>query len=81
DVQKVIDAYVADETAEIDAAVSAGKITSAEATTLKANLTTRATDLVNATGGIGGGRGGHDHGGPSNGGQPAASPSTSSSSN
>jgi len=48
----LIAAIVAAETKEIDAAVTAGKLTAAQATTLKANLTTRVTAMVNATGGM-----------------------------
>ncbi|HEY3292688.1 MAG TPA: hypothetical protein VGJ85_03550 [Candidatus Nanopelagicaceae bacterium] len=63
----LIAALVAEETTEIDAAVTAGKITAAQATTFKANLTTRITAMVNATGGMGRGMGrgmgeGHGHG-------------------
>lgn len=62
----LITALVAEETTEIDAAVTAGKITAAQATTLKANLTTRVTAMVNGTGGFGRGMGhmgeGHGHG-------------------
>ena len=47
----LIAALVAEATSEIDAAVTAGKITAAQATTFKANLTTRITAMVNATGG------------------------------
>lgn len=52
----LIAALVADETKEIDAAVTAGKITAAQATTLKANLTAQITARVNGAG-MGGGRG------------------------
>lgn len=62
----LIAALVAEGTKEIDAAVTAGQITSAQATTLKANLTTRVTAMVNNTGGFGRGMGhmgeGHGHG-------------------
>jgi hypothetical protein len=60
----LIAALVAQENSEIDAAVSAGKLTSAQAATKKANVTQRVTDMVNNTrpkmgkGGHGG-RGGH----------------------
>ena len=60
----LIAALVAQENSEIDAAVAAGKLTSAQATTKKANVTQRVTDMVNNTrpkmgkGGHGG-RGGH----------------------
>ena len=62
----LIAALVAAETKAIDAAVTAGTLTSAQATTLKTNLTAHVTDEVNAVrpaddkGGMGkGGRGGH----------------------
>ena len=63
----LIAALVADETKRIDAAVTAGKLTAAQATTLKANLTAHVTEEVNSTrplggkGGFGhkGGKGGH----------------------
>jgi len=73
----LIAALVADETKRIDAAVTAGTLTAAQATTLKANLVAHVTAEVNAVGGKGpfgkgpkggkgghGGRGGHGHGGP-----------------
>jgi len=69
----LIAALVADETKRIDAAVTAGKLTAAQATTLKANLTAHVTEEVNETrplGGEGGdkgergGKGGRGHGGP-----------------
>lgn len=61
----LITALVAAETKEIDAAVTAGKLTAAQATTIKATLSTRITEMVNATGGFGRGHGemmggGHD---------------------
>jgi hypothetical protein len=61
----LIAALVADETKQIDAAVTAGKLTAAQATTLKANLTAHVTAEVNATGPMGGfgGKGGRGHGG------------------
>ena len=62
-VDKVISALVAEETKEIDSAVSAGKLTQAQATQLKSNLQQRVTDEVNGTGhgpgGPGGPRGHH----------------------
>ena len=58
----LITALVADEAKEIDAAVTAGKITAAQATTLKANLTVHITAQVNATGEMGGDKG-HEGGG------------------
>mgnify|MGYP000314770214 FL=1 len=70
----LITALVADETKRIDAAVTAGTITAAQATTLKANLVAHVTAEVNATapvggpqggkGGMKGGKGGRGHGGP-----------------
>jgi hypothetical protein len=45
----LIAALVADETKRIDAAVTAGTITAAQATTSKANLTTHITEHVNST--------------------------------
>lgn len=53
----LIAALVAEETKEIDAAVTAGQITAAQATTLKANLNTHITAMVNATSGMGRGMG------------------------
>jgi len=47
--QALINALVALENKEIDAAVTAGKLTTAQATTLKANTVTRVTAKVNAT--------------------------------
>ena len=63
----LIAALVADEIKQIDAAVTAGKLTAAQATTLKAGLTAHVTAEVNATGmgrmdGMGG-KGGRGHGG------------------
>ncbi len=49
DVQKVIDALVADSQSALDAAVKAGTITQAQADAEKANLVQRATDRVNGT--------------------------------
>ena len=57
DVQKVINDLVADATSRIDAAVSSGKITAAQAATMKSNLTSRITALVNQTPHHGGMRG------------------------
>jgi len=70
----LIAALVADETKRIDAAVTAGKLTAAQATTLKSTLTAHVTDEVNSTrpvGPMGGGKGGRGHGGPM-GGAPGA---------
>ena len=47
----LIAALVALETTQINADVAAGKLTAAQATTLKANLTTHITEHVNAVGG------------------------------
>ena len=72
----LIAALVADETKSIDAAVTAGKLTATQATTLKSTLTAHVTDEVNSTrpvgpmGGGKGGKGGRGHGGPM-GGAPA----------
>jgi hypothetical protein len=67
--QALIDALVALENKEIDAAVTAGKLSAAQATTQKANTVTRVTAHVDATprqagvGGMGMGRmGGHGRG-------------------
>jgi len=62
----LIAALVADETKRIDAAVTAGKLTAAQATTLKSTLTTRVTTEVNAVrpmGPKGGDKGDRGHGG------------------
>jgi polyhydroxyalkanoate synthesis regulator phasin len=68
----LIAALVADETKKIDAAVTAGKLTSAQATELKANLVAHVTAEVNATAPVGGPqggpKGGKGHGGPRGGG-------------
>ena len=65
----VIKAIVAAENTELDAAVAAGKMTAEQATTIKAHLTTRVTEMVNGTmpaggRGPGGGRGGPGGHGP-----------------
>jgi hypothetical protein len=63
--QALIDALVALENKEIDAAVTAGQLTAAQATTEKANTVARVTARVNATPGqpgMGMGRGRHGHG-------------------
>jgi hypothetical protein len=68
--QALIDALVALENKEIDAAVTAGQLTAAQATTQKANTVARVTAHVNATPGQGGfGGRGHGHG-------PAGAPGT-----
>ena len=60
----LIAALVADETKQIDAAVAAGKLTAAQATTLKAGLTAHVTEEVNESGHMGGfGGPGRGHGG------------------
>ena len=68
----VIAVLVADETKRIDAGVTAGKLTAAQATTLKAGLVAHVTAEVNSVGGPMGGPGmggrGHGHGGPGMGG-------------
>lgn len=66
-VQTVIDALVTVEKAEIDAALTAGAITQAQADRMKANVTQRATDIVNGT--FRGGPGGRGHGGRGHGGR------------
>ena len=48
----LITALIADVTKRIDEAVTAGKITAAQALTLKANLTAQVTAMVNNTGGM-----------------------------
>ena len=73
----LIAALVADETKRIDAAVTAGKLTAAQATTLKSTLTGHVTDEVNSTrptGPMGGGMGGRGHGERGGMGAPAGSP-------
>jgi hypothetical protein len=78
---ELITVLVADETKRIDAAVTAGKLTAAQATTLKAGLTAHVTAEVDQVGGkrgpgMGGpGKGGKDgrgHGGPGMGGMAKA---------
>jgi len=76
DVNTVIDALVADVNAKIDAAVKTGKLSPDRATTLKNDIRSAITALVNGTGGLGhmsGGRfgfkfGGHGGHGPFGGG-------------
>ena len=76
----LIAALVANETKRIDAAVTAGKLTAAQATQKKANLVAHVTEEVNEVGGKGpkGGRGGHghDHRGPKGGGMGGATAPT-----
>ncbi|MFN8110787.1 MAG: hypothetical protein U0Y82_13230 [Thermoleophilia bacterium] len=57
DPQKVIDALVADQKAELAAAVTAGTITQAQADQMATGITQRVTDQVNGTGGGGSGAG------------------------
>ena len=66
----LIAALVADETKKIDAAVTAGTLTAAQATTLKAGLVAHVTAEVEATAPLGGkgGKGGRGHGGRGHGG-------------
>ncbi|MDE3101921.1 MAG: hypothetical protein KGJ98_06740 [Chloroflexota bacterium] len=68
----LIQAIVQDETTKIDQAVSSGKLTSAQATQIKADLTQRVTDMVNNTRPMGPGFGHRPWGPP-----PAASPAAS----
>ena len=60
----LIAALVADETKRIDAAVTAGKLTAAQATTLKAGLVAHVTEEVNSPAPLRGPKGGKgdDHG-------------------
>jgi hypothetical protein len=72
----LIAVLVADKTKRIDAHVTAGKLTAAQAAEKKANLVAHVTKEVNAVGGKGhkDGRGGHgrDHRGPKGGGMGGA---------
>jgi len=63
DVQKVIDALVADATKHIDQAVTDGKLTAARAATEKSTLVDRITERVNTVGMQGRGPGGRHRGG------------------
>ena len=76
----LIAALVAEKTKQINAAVTAGKLTAARATEMKANLVAHVTEEVNEVGGKGpkGGRGGHghDHRGPKGGGMGGATAPT-----
>ncbi len=84
----LIAALVAEHTKRIDAAVTAGKLTAAQATQMKANLVAHVTEEVNRVGGKGpfgkgpkggkDGRGGHghDHRGPMGGGMGGATAPT-----
>ena len=81
---ELISVLVAEETKRIDAAVTAGKFTAAQAATLKAGLTAHVTAEVDQVGGKGGPamggpdrggkgeKGGRGHGGPGMGGMGAA---------
>ena len=65
----LIAALVAEENEEIDARVTAGQMTAADATTAKANVQARETAIVNGTAPVGGpGLGGPGFGGPGFGG-------------
>ena len=71
----LITALVADETKRIDAAVTAGKLTAAQATTLKSTLSAHVTTEVNSVrpmGPKGGDKGDRGHSGPKNGGKGGA---------
>lgn len=58
----LITALVADHTKRIDAAVTAGTLTAAQATTMKSKVVEHVTAKVNAVGGkFGFGKGGHGH--------------------
>ena len=80
----LIAALVADETKRIDADVTAGKLTAAQATAMKANLLAHVTAEVNSTHPVGpkmdgrgekGGKGGRGHGGHGGGkGGPSGAP-------
>jgi hypothetical protein len=79
----LIAVLVADKTKRIDADVTAGKITAAQATEKKANLVAHVTEEINEVGGKGhkggkDGRGGHgrDHRGPKGGGMGGATAPT-----
>jgi hypothetical protein len=73
---ELIAVLVADKTKRIDAEVTAGKLTAAQATTLKAGLTAHITAEVDSVGGMRGpgmgDKGGRGHGGPGKGGMGAA---------
>ncbi len=76
---ELIAVLVADESKRIDAAITAGKLTAAQATTLKASLTAHVTAEVEAVGGKGRPgmgdkekKGGRGHGGPGMGGMSKA---------
>lgn len=73
DPQKVIDALVADEDAELADQVKNGQLTQAQADQIKPNIAQRVTDRVNNAGGPHGGPGGR-HGGPGGPGGPGQPP-------
>ena len=80
---ELIALLVADKTKRIDADVTAGKLTAAQAAEKKANLVAHVTEEVNEVGGKGhkggkDGRGGHgrEHRGPKGGGMGGATPPT-----
>jgi polyhydroxyalkanoate synthesis regulator phasin len=68
DAQKVIDALVADQKAELAQAVKDGKLTQAQADQMSGDITQRVTDMVNHTPPPGGPGGRHGHDGPPPGG-------------
>jgi len=77
--QKVIDAIVAADKAEIAAAVKAGTMTQAQADERLANLAAHVTDEVNGVAGGPGGRGGHGGPGGADDAAPTAAPSSGTS--
>ena len=68
---ELISALVAFETKEIDARVAAGKLTAAQATTLKANLTDHVTKMVDSVKGPKDGKGHKGHKGMGKGPKPS----------
>jgi polyhydroxyalkanoate synthesis regulator phasin len=68
DPQKVIDALVADQKAELAHAVKDGKLTQAQADQMSGDITQRVTDMVNNAPPADGGPGGRHHDGPAPGG-------------
>ncbi len=80
DVQNVIDAIVAADTAKIQADVDAGTITQAQADQRLANLTAHVTDMVNGVPGRGGPGGPGGPGAPGRHGQPPSDTSNNPSS-
>lgn len=77
--QKVIDAIVASDKAEIAAAVKAGTMTQAQADQRLANLAAHVTDEVNGVAGGPGGMGGHGGPGAPDAAAPTAAPSSGTS--